>query len=64
MASVANITLPCDPIAINVAEATKALGFKDTKSVYELIRRGKLKARKSGRIILVSYASIKAYVEG
>lgn len=63
MASVANITLPCDPIALNVAEATKALGFKDTKSVYE-IRRGKLKARKSGRIILVSYASIKAYVEG
>ena len=56
MASVANITLPCDPIALNVAEATKALGFKDTKSVYELIRRGKLKARKSGRIILVSYA--------
>lgn len=64
MANVANLQTTYEPISMNVADATKVMGFKDTKSVYNLIRKGKLKARKSGRIILVSYASIKAYVEG
>lgn len=64
MANVANLQTAYEPISLNVADATKVMGFKDTKSVYNLIRKGKLKARKSGRIILVSYASIKAYIEG
>lgn len=63
MANVANLQTTYEPISMNVADATKVMGFKDTKSVYNLIRKGKLKARKSGRIILVSYASIKAYIE-
>ena len=64
MASVTNIKTNYEPISLNVADTTKVMSFKDTKSVYNLIRKGKLKARKSGRIILVSYASIKKYIEG
>ena len=64
MASVANLQTPYEPISVNVADATKLMGFKDTKSLYRLIRQGKIRARKSGRIILVSYASLKAYIEG
>lgn len=53
-----------EPLSVTVPEATRLLGFKDTKSVYALIRQGKIKARKSGRIFLVSYRSLVKYVEG
>lgn len=52
------------PLSVSVPEATRLLGFKDTKSTYRLIHQGAVKARKSGRIFLVSYASLKAYIEG
>ncbi|GDY88747.1 helix-turn-helix domain-containing protein [Bifidobacterium bifidum] len=53
-----------EPLAVTISEATRLLGFKDTKSTYNLIHQGKIRARKSGRIYLVSYASLKKYVEG
>ncbi|WP_338323316.1 helix-turn-helix domain-containing protein [Bifidobacterium callitrichidarum] len=53
-----------EPLSVTVAQAAELLGFKDTKSVYRLIREGYIRARKSGRIYLVSYASLKSYVEG
>lgn len=46
------------------AEATRLLGFKDSKTVYNLIYQGKIKARKVGRVYLVSYASLKKLIEG
>lgn len=52
------------PISVTVPKATELLGFKDTKSTYNLIHEGKIKARKSGRIFLVSYQSLVKYVEG
>lgn len=51
------------PISVTVPEATRLLGFRDAKSVYNLIHQGKLKARKSGRIFLVSFKSLTEYVE-
>lgn len=53
-----------DPISVTVAEATGLLGFKDAKSTYQLIHEGKIKARKIGRIYLVSYTSLKKLIEG
>lgn len=52
-----------EPISVSVPEATRLLGFRDSKSTLKLIQ-GKIKARKTGRIFLVSYASLKRYVEG
>lgn len=57
-------TTPAEPLSVSVPEATRLLGFKDTKSTYRLIHQGAVKARKSGRIFLVSYSSLKAYIEG
>lgn len=56
-------TKPAEPLSVSVPEATRLLGFKDTKSMYKLIHQGKVKARKSGRIFLVNYASLKAFIE-
>lgn len=53
-----------DPISVTVAEATELLGFKDPKTTYKLIHSGLIKARKIGRIYLVSYASLKKLIEG
>ena len=55
---------PITPLSVTVPEATRLLGFKDPKSTYNLIHEGKIKARKSGRIVLVSYQSLVKYVEG
>lgn len=48
-----------EPISVTITEATRLLGFKDSKTVYNLIYQGKIKARKVGRVYLVSYASLK-----
>ncbi|KFI96876.1 MULTISPECIES: helix-turn-helix domain-containing protein [Bifidobacterium] len=53
-----------EPLSVTVAEATRLLGFRNCKSVYRLIREGRIKARKSGHIFLISYRSLKEYVEG
>jgi excisionase family DNA binding protein len=52
------------PLAVTVSVAAQLLGFRDTKSIYTLIRQGKIRARKSGRIFLISYKSLEDYVEG
>ena len=51
-----------EPISVTIA--TRLLGFKDSKTVYNLIYQGKIKARKVGRVYLVSYASLKKLIEG
>ena len=33
-----------EPISVTIAEATRLLGFKDSKTVYNLIYQGKIKA--------------------
>lgn len=53
-----------EPLSVTAVQAAELLGFKDTKSIYRLIHEGELKARKSGRIYLISYKSLKNYVEG
>lgn len=52
------------PLSVTVPVAAQLLGFKDTKSIYELIRQGKIRARESGRIFLISYRSLEEYIEG
>ena len=64
MASVRTADTIQRPLAGTVPVGTQLLGFKDTKSVYTLIRQGKIRARKSGRIFLISYKSLEDYVEG
>lgn len=58
------LSMSFEPLSVSVPTAAELLGFKDIKSVYKLIGQGKIKARKSGRIYLVNYASLKKYVEG
>ena len=41
------------PLSVTVPVATQLLGFKDTKSIYTLIRQGK-----------ISYKSLEDYIEG
>ncbi|MFT8705043.1 helix-turn-helix domain-containing protein [Bifidobacterium aquikefiricola] len=52
------------PLSVSVPEAQRLLGFKDPKIIYRLVREGKLRARKTGRVWIVSYASLVAYAEG
>lgn len=52
-----------EPLSVSVPEATRLLGFKDTKTTYKLIHEGKVRARKVGRIFLVSYSSLKSFIE-
>ena len=51
-----------EPLSVSIMEATRLLGFKDPKSVRNLIRSGDLHACKAGRIYLVSYESLKEFV--
>lgn len=53
-----------EPLSVTISEATRLLGFKDTKSTYNLIRKGQIRARKAGRVYLVSYSSLKKFIEG
>ena len=52
-----------EPISLPIREAKAVLGLSDTKTIYGLIAKGKLKAVKVGNKYLVSYASIKKLVE-
>lgn len=51
-----------EPLAVSVPTAAEIMGFKDTKTVRNLIHQGKLKSRKSGRIYLVLTQSIREYL--
>ena len=53
-----------EPISVTIAEATRLLGFKDSKTVYNLIYQGKIKARKSGEYILSPTRPSKKLIEG
>lgn len=53
-----------EPLSVTAKQAAELLGFKDIKSIYRLIHEGELKARKAGRIYIISYKSLKNYVEG
>ena len=57
-----NQTMNLEPLSVSIMEATRLLGFKDPKSVRNLIRSGDLPACKAGRIYLVSYKSLKEFV--
>lgn len=51
-----------EPLYVSVTEAKRLLGFKDRRTIYKLIRRGYLKARKiNDKTFRVNYASIKAF---
>ncbi|WP_337646752.1 helix-turn-helix domain-containing protein [Bifidobacterium pullorum] len=52
------------PVSVKIPEAARLLGFHDSKTIYRLIRAGKLKARKVGHNYLVSYKSIVKLIEG
>ena len=52
-----------EPLALTVADATKALGIKKTK-LYSLVNQGKLRVVKIGRRSVVTVSSIKALIEG
>lgn len=51
-----------EPLYVSVTEAKRLLGFKDRRTIYKLIHRGQLKARKiNDKTFRVNYASIKAF---
>lgn len=50
------------PIAVTIAEAVKASGISRTP-IYEALKRGDLKAWKSGRRTLISFSDLQAYVD-
>ena len=49
-----NQMMNLEPLSVSIMEATRLLGFKDPKSVRNLIRSGDLHALKAGLIYLVS----------
>ena len=48
-----------EPLSVSVSQAAE---LKDVKTVYNLIHRGIIRARKCGRIYLVNYKSLQKYV--
>lgn len=51
-----------EPLSASVSQAAELMGLKDVKTVYGLIHRGIIRARKCGRIYLVNYRNLKNYV--
>ncbi|MBM6695536.1 helix-turn-helix domain-containing protein [Bifidobacterium pullorum subsp. saeculare] len=51
-----------EPVAVKVGVAAELLGLSDVKTVYSLIKSGQLRARKVGRLYLVSTKSIRALI--
>lgn len=51
-----------DLVFVSVTEATRLLGYKDRRTVYKLIRRGQVKARKvNDGQYRINLASLKAF---
>lgn len=50
-----------EPITVSVSEAARLLGVKDRRTVYRLIREGRIKARRMQRTYLVNYRSLRAF---
>ena len=55
-------TLAPPPLAYSVAEAAKALGVSKTY-VYQLLRAGEVKSKRSGRRVIIPVDSLREYVE-
>lgn len=53
---------PYQQLSAKAADVAAMLGYSDTKSVYKLIRQGKIKARKEGNTYLVRLDSVRAYL--
>jgi len=51
-----------EPLSVSVSQAAELIGLKNVKTVYNLIHRGIIRARKCGRIYLVNYKSLQKYV--
>lgn len=51
-----------EPIAVKVPEAARLLSVS-RGTMYNLIATGQIKARKTGRVILVNYRSLTDYME-
>ena len=57
-----NQTMNLEPLSVSIMEATRLLGFKDPKSVRNLIRSGDLHACKAGRILFPGPQPHKEFV--
>ncbi|MEO0032111.1 MAG: hypothetical protein RIS94_1869 [Pseudomonadota bacterium] len=55
--------VPPDPLAYSVADACRVSTLCKSQ-IYNLIRAGKLEARKLGRRTLIPAASLRALIEG
>lgn len=55
--------LPPEPLVYSVADACRASTLCKSQ-IYNLIRAGKLEARKLGRRTLIPAASLRALIEG
>ena len=50
-------------IAYSPQEARDALGLKNTKTIYGLIERGELTARKVGRVYRINADSLESFMD-
>lgn len=53
---------PYPQLSAKASDVAAMLGYSDIKSVYKLIREGKIKARKEGNTYLVRLDSVRAYL--
>lgn len=51
-----------EPISITIPDAVRATGRSRT-SIYEALKSGELSAKKAGRRTLISYSSLKNYLD-
>ena len=51
-----------EPISITIPDAVRATGRSRT-SIYEALKSGELSAKKAGRRTLISYTSLKNYLD-
>lgn len=56
-------TAPAEPLAYSVADACRVSTLCKSQ-IYNLIRSGRLEARKLGRRTLIPAASLRALIEG
>jgi excisionase family DNA binding protein len=59
----ANAVVVLRPRVLRKLEAAKYIGIGRTK-IEELIAQGRLEAKRDGRVVLVTVASLDAYLEG
>lgn len=57
------MTIEAAPLAYSIAEAARVTTLGKTR-IYELIREGRLQARKIGKRNIIPAASLRALIEG